>query len=85
MGERLREVIIQRRRLVPRSNLQIVVVYVGGKTSLESIRRNQCLVVRDDFPRYTRLFFLKHKSDALEKLEESLETLRNQDEIKSLC
>lgn len=65
--------------------LQRVFVDLSGKKSVPSIGGSYyAMIVRDDFTRFTWLYFLKNKIDAFKKFEQFLADVRDHGEVEAV-
>ena len=83
MGKGLRKAIPSTTTSRATRKLGRVFIDLGGKREVTSIGgKHYPMIVRDDLTRFTWLFFLKHKSDAADKFEEFLASVRDHGEVE---
>ena len=77
MAKGLRKPIARSTHTRPAKKLQRVFVDLSGPMAVQSIgRKRYTLIVRDDCTRFTRVYFLRHKSDAASAFESFLAEVR---------
>ena len=83
MGKGLRKTIPSTTTSRATRKVQRVFVDLSGKKAVASINGSRyAMIVRDDFTRYSWLYFLRHKSDASAKFEQFLSDVRGHGDVE---